>query len=82
MGLRTRLTAAAETNQLAIGDLRRVLVGVVLVSLPIELVTSVALALRFWWGYDVPVARAAWLGLFHGVMAFNNAGFALWPGPR
>ena len=25
-----------------------------------------------------PLGRAAWLGLFHSVSAFNNAGFALY----
>ncbi len=37
------------------------------------------LALRFWAAYDVSPGRAAYLGVFHSVSAFNNAGFALWP---
>jgi Trk-type K+ transport system membrane component len=38
MGLRTRLTAAAETKSLGIGDVRAVLVGVAKVSLLFEAV--------------------------------------------
>jgi trk system potassium uptake protein len=41
MGLRTRLTAAAETKSLGIGDVRAVLVGVAKVSLLFESVTAV-----------------------------------------
>jgi potassium uptake TrkH family protein len=78
MGLRTRLTAAAETKSVGIGDVRAVLVGVAKVSLLFESVTAVLLTLRFWLGYDEPFGRAAYLGLFHAISAFNNAGFALW----
>lgn len=79
IGLRNRLTTAAESSQLGIGDLGRVLRNVALVSLSIELVVAVALGARFRFGYDESVAHASWLGLFHAVMAFNNAGFALYP---
>ena len=78
MGLRTRLTAAAETKSIGIGDVRAVLLGVAKVSLLFESVTAVALTLRFLLGYDEPFGRAAYLGLFHAVSAFNNAGFALY----
>lgn len=37
-----------------------------------------ALVLRFSLGYDEPWPRAVWLGVFHAVSAFNNAGFALY----
>lgn len=79
MGLRTRITTAAETNQLGIGDVRRVLLGVVRVSLLFEAVVAVILFLRFWLAYDEAPARAAWLGVFHSVMAFNQAGLSLYP---
>lgn len=78
MGLRTRLTAAAESSTVAVGDVRRVVVGVVKVTLVIEVVVAVLLALRFALAYDESPGRAAYLGLFHAVSAFNNAGFALW----
>ena len=34
---------------------------------------------RFLLGYDEPSGRALYLGVFHAISAFNNAGFALWP---
>jgi trk system potassium uptake protein TrkH len=78
MGLRTRLTAAAETKSLGLGDVRAVLFGVAKVSLVFEAITALVLTLRFAFGYDEPFGRAAYLGVFHAVSAFNNAGFALW----
>ncbi|MEU4701804.1 TrkH family potassium uptake protein, partial [Nonomuraea dietziae] len=33
---------------------------------------------RFLLGYGEPFGRAVYLGVFHAVSAFNNAGFALW----
>ncbi|WDV32405.1 TrkH family potassium uptake protein [Streptomyces sp. AD16] len=78
IGLKARLTAAAETKTLGLGDVRSVVTGVVKVSLLLEAVTALALTLRFATAYDEPWPRAAWLGVFHAVSAFNNAGFALY----
>ncbi|HEU4491076.1 MAG TPA: potassium transporter TrkG, partial [Jiangellales bacterium] len=79
MGLRSRLTAAAETKSIGIGDVRSVLVGVLKVTVVIETLTWLALTLRFLVGYDEPFGRALYLGVFHSVSAFNNAGFGLYP---
>lgn len=78
MGLRSRLTAAAETRSIGIGDVRTVLTGVLKVTLVFESLTAVALSLRFLLGYDLPVGRALYHGVFHAVSSFNNAGFALY----
>lgn len=78
MGLRTRLTAAAETKSLGIGDVRRVLRGVFLITVVVESTVAVALTLRFREEYDGAWGTAAWHGVFHAVSAFNNAGFALY----
>ncbi|CAN5678367.1 potassium transporter TrkG [soil metagenome] len=78
MGLRTRMTAAAETRAVGLGDVRSVVKGVIAFSLLFEALTTVALTLRLWLGYDEPIGRATYLGLFHAVSAFNNAGFALY----
>lgn len=78
MGLRSRLTAAAETRSIGIGDVRTVLTGVLKVTLVFESLTAVALSLRFLLGYDMPVGRALYHGVFHAVSSFNNAGFALY----
>ncbi|WP_278191941.1 potassium transporter TrkG [Streptomyces sp. TRM75563] len=78
MGLKARMTAAAETKTLGLGDVRSVVTGVVKVSLLLEALTALALTLRFATAYEEPWPRAVWLGVFHAVSAFNNAGFALY----
>ena len=78
MGLRSRLTVAAETKSLGIGDVRTVLLGVLKFTVIFEAVCAVALAGRFFLGYDEPLGRAIYLGVFHSISAFNNAGFALY----
>ncbi|WP_435746279.1 TrkH family potassium uptake protein [Nocardioides sp. SYSU DS0663] len=78
LGLRSRMIAATETKAVGLGEVRSVVRGVVVTSLAFEAVTAVALTLRFALGYDEAWPRAAYLGVFHAVSAFNNAGFALW----
>ncbi len=78
MGLRSRLTAQAETKSLGLGDVRQVVIGVIRTSLLFEAATAVLLTLRFALGYGEPLGRASYLGVFHAVSAFNNAGFALY----
>ncbi|MDI9894044.1 potassium transporter TrkG [Rhodococcus sp. IEGM 1381] len=77
IGLRGRLNAAAEVRTSGLGDVRSVIVGVFRTSLIIESVIALCLAARFFVGYDEPFGRSLWLGVFHSVSAFNNAGFAL-----
>ncbi|MFG1968497.1 TrkH family potassium uptake protein [Nonomuraea fuscirosea] len=79
LGLRARIAAQAETKALSMGDVRRVVRKVVLFSLLCESVAAAVLAARFLIGYGEPFGRALYLGAFHAVSAFNNAGFALWP---
>lgn len=78
LGLRSRLTAQAETNALGLGEVRRVITTVAVFSLAFEGSTAVVLSLRWWLAYDESLPRAAYLGLFHAVSAFNHAGFALY----
>jgi len=77
LGLQSRLRAAAGTTVDAMADARAVVLGIVKTSLVIEGCVAAVLALRFAVGYDEPVPRALWLGVFHAVSAFNNAGFSL-----
>ncbi|MBE1593637.1 potassium uptake TrkH family protein [Nonomuraea angiospora] len=79
LGLRARIAAQAETKTLSMSDVRRLVLKVVLFSLVCEALAAVVLTARFVIGYGEPLGRAAYLGAFHSVMAFNNAGFALWP---
>ncbi|KLL10366.1 MULTISPECIES: TrkH family potassium uptake protein [Protofrankia] len=79
LGLRGRLLAASETRTLGLGSVRRVVVGVVALSMIVEAAAAVALTLRFWTAYDTALRSAVWQGIFHAVSAFNNAGIALFP---
>ena len=78
LGLRQRLLAQTEINVTRLGETRRVLLAVGAFSLAFELLAAVVLTGRLWLTYGEPLGRAAWLGLFHSVSAFNNAGFALY----
>lgn len=77
MGLRHRMAAQTESGAPDLGGLAGVVGGVVRWTLLTEGVVAVLLAAGFAIGHDEPLPRAAWLGLFHAVSAFNNAGFAL-----
>ncbi|MCI1262821.1 MAG: hypothetical protein LKG20_11225 [Tetrasphaera jenkinsii] len=78
MGLRSRLTAAAETKAVGIGDVRRVLIGVGLATATIETTLAAMLTARFATAYDYPLSKALAHGVFHAISSFNNAGFALY----
>ena len=79
LGLRARMAAQAETKTLRMADVRRVVRRVVVFSLASEAVVAAVLTARLIIGYGEAPGRAAYLGVFHAVSAFNNAGFALWP---
>jgi trk system potassium uptake protein TrkH len=77
LGLKTRLNAVAETKASGIRDVRRLLLAVARTSLLFEAAAAGVLFLHFALAYDEAPGRALWLGVFHSVSAFNNAGFAL-----
>jgi trk system potassium uptake protein len=77
LGLRSRMLTATESRGLDLGDVRSVLLGVVRVSLVVELLTAAALTSRLLAGYDRPLRSALWEGTFLAVSSFNNAGFVL-----
>ncbi|MGI5499312.1 TrkH family potassium uptake protein [Lentzea sp. CA-135723] len=79
LGLHMQLTVKTETNTLNLGHVRRVIAGVVIISLAVEAVGAVLLALRFWLGYGESFGRALYSGVFHSVSAFNSVGLALYP---
>ena len=78
LGLRSRMLAATETKSTGFGDVRRVLIGVLLITVIVETILAVLLMLRFLLGYGYTPGEALWHGVFHSVSAFNNAGFALY----
>lgn len=78
MRLRTRMLLQAETHSLSLGDVKGVARVVLAVTVGTELLVALALALRLMLGYDMAWGQALWLGAFHSVSAFNNAGFSTW----
>lgn len=77
LGLRSRLNTLAETKAIGGANLRQLLLGIARTSLLFEAAGAVVLTLRFAISGDEPFGRAIWLGVFHSVSAFNNAGFSL-----
>ncbi len=76
--LRMQLRAGAEAKSLTLGEVRRLVVGVLQVTVVFEALLTAVLAARMVLGHGEPPLRGLWLGLFHAVSAFNNAGFALY----
>jgi trk system potassium uptake protein len=76
--MRLQMGTQAETKALGVGDVRRVVLGVVRISLTVEAVVAALLAWRLAHGYGNGPGRAVYLGVFHAVSAFNNAGFGLY----
>ncbi|HET9655578.1 MAG TPA: potassium transporter TrkG [Kineosporiaceae bacterium] len=79
LGLRTRLLAESATGTVDLGTVRRVVVGSAAIAGSVEALATAALTLRLWLGHGYGFGRALWYGLFHGVGAFNNSAFTLWP---
>ena len=78
LGLRARLYTSTESGNVALGEVGAVVRGVAILTFTVELVIALVLGLR-WFTEGFGAAKAAWYGLFHSVMAFNNAGFTLFP---
>jgi trk system potassium uptake protein TrkH len=77
LSIRTRLTAVAEAHGSGLADVKSLLLGVARVSLTVEAAVALVLTAQFAITYGEPLPRALWLGVFHAVSAFNNAGFSL-----
>ncbi len=77
MSLRSKVTTATEVHNFGLENVPQLLLGVVRISLLVEGVVALLLTIQFIVGYGEPAGRAIWLGTFHAVSSFNNAGFAL-----
>ncbi|MDR7383212.1 TrkH family potassium uptake protein [Promicromonospora iranensis] len=80
LDLSSRLVAAASTRTVSLGDVRRMLIRVVVLAAVVEGAVAAVLTVRFAVAYDEPFGRALWDGVFHAVSGYNNAGFALFSG--
>ncbi len=77
IGLRRRLAAQMEVRSPELGALRRLILVIVGVAFCVEAIVATIFTLRLWLGYGLDFPAALWRGVFHGVAAFNNAGFSL-----
>ncbi len=73
--LQERLTLQETFNIDTLEGIVRFAWSVAATALAFEAVGAVLLTARFAWDYSL--GRAAYLGVFHAVSAFNNAGFSL-----
>lgn len=79
LSLSRQLIVQAETRGIALGDVTPVLRFVVVVTLVVEAVTALTLAVRLHQEGMGP-RDALWHGTFHAVAAFTNAGFSTFSG--
>jgi len=75
VSMHERATLADALNVTSMEDLLRFAGTVAKLTFAIEGIGAAVLGARF--ALDVGWAKGLWLGLFHSVSAFNNAGFAL-----
>ena len=80
IGLRERLVLTEANNLYQMGGVVRFTQRLILLALSIEAIGAAILTFR--WVREVPLGRAIYLGVFHSISAFNNAGFDLMGGFR
>lgn len=75
IGLAERLIMRESLNVLSMEGLVRFTKGVLFITLVIEGIAALLLAFRF--SRDFSYLKALYLGIFHSITSFNNAGFSL-----
>ncbi len=80
IGLRERVVMSEAHNLYDLGGMARFTKRLLLMVFGIEAAGAAILSVR--WMLDMPAGRAIYLGLFHSISAFNNAGFDLMGGFR
>lgn len=73
ISLKERLVLREALGQINVGGMIRLLRAILILTFVMEGLGALLLTLRFL--ADYPLPRAAALGVFHAVSAFNNAGF-------
>ncbi|NLJ61406.1 MAG: Trk family potassium uptake protein [Firmicutes bacterium] len=76
--LRGRILIQEAMNQLTLEGMVRLIKKVIVVTVVVEGIGAILLALR--WSGEMSFPKAAYYGLFHAVSAFCNAGFDLFGG--
>lgn len=75
IGLKERLIIQESLNQLRVSGVVRLVRAILLFTFSLEAFFALILAARFYADFGFP--RCLWMGVFHAVSAFNNAGFDL-----
>lgn len=75
-GLRGRMATQVERSRLNLLATSSVLKLILGITVTVEAIVAVILALRFALAWDMSAGSAVWHGVFHSVSAFNNAGFS------
>lgn len=70
-----RLLLQEALNQVSVEGIVRLVKSVLQISFAIEIIGALILSIRF--SFDFPWSKALYLGIFHSISAFNNAGFDL-----
>lgn len=78
--LRGRILIQEAMNQLTLEGMVRLIKKVIAVTVVVEGIGAILLAIR--WSGEMGLIKAAYYGLFHAVSAFSNAGFDLFGGFR
>ncbi len=76
VSLSNKLATQVERSRLDIGNGASVLKLVLAITVVVETIVAVILALRFRLAYDFSWGEAVWHGIFQSISAFNNAGFS------
>lgn len=80
IGLRERIILTESQSLYDLGGVVRFTRRLIVVTVAVEAAGALVLSAR--WLFEMPVGRALYMGLFHSVSAFNNAGFDLMGGFR
>lgn len=73
IGLRERILIRESFNQIDVAGMVRLVRAVLIYAFSVEAVFAVVLTV--WWLPEFGWPRGLWVGVFHTVSAFNNAGF-------
>ena len=76
ISFKARKTSAYEGRPITAGGIRRTLLFTFAFTATVETTIAAVVAVRLMAGYDYSLPRAAWVGVFHAISAFNNAGFS------
>ena len=75
INMKNRMAIQASLNQNSLHGMVRIVKLAIKGTLLFEAIGAMVLFLFFWLEANIPVGKAAYWGIFHGISAFCNAGF-------